>query len=64
MWYPSRNVVSLQQPVDSLESQFDDLEQYSRRNCVKITSVVEKKIDENTQYYKQAYPRTQKSVKI
>lgn len=48
MWYPSRNVVSLQQPVDSLESQFDDLEQYSRRNCVKITSVVEKKIDENT----------------
>lgn len=37
---------SFQQHVDSLESQLDDLEQYSGRNCVEITGIVKK--NENT----------------
>ena len=40
-------VSCLQQQVDTLECHIDDLEQYSRRNCIKITGVSENK-DENS----------------
>lgn len=40
-------VSTLESRIDSLEYQLDDLEQYSRRNCIKITGVAEGK-EENT----------------